>query len=93
MESAITHGRYSTYTNHGCRCDECREAWRIYSKDLRERRRAGSPGANLKSAGCRARAIAVAELISRYQSEYDQILLDAREREFAQVQGENVDAI
>ena len=45
----------------------------------------------MKSAGCRARAVAVSELISRYQSEYDQILVDAREREFEQLR-KNVDA-
>ena len=24
------HGSYSTYTNRGCRCEECREANRLY---------------------------------------------------------------
>lgn len=24
------HGQAPTYTNHGCRCDACREAWRTY---------------------------------------------------------------
>lgn len=32
------HGRYSTYTNKGCRCDECREANRIASANYRRRR-------------------------------------------------------
>ena len=29
-----THGRPGTYTG-GCRCDECREAWRVYTADRR----------------------------------------------------------
>lgn len=33
------HGR-SGYTNHRCRCVECRADWSAYCKDARERRRA-----------------------------------------------------
>lgn len=31
------HGSYSTYSNHGCRCDPCREANRAYRKRNRAR--------------------------------------------------------
>lgn len=31
------HGRWTTYVNYGCRCDRCREAWRIRNKVHRER--------------------------------------------------------
>ncbi len=34
----ISHGSYSEYTNHGCRCDECRSAARLYHKKQREER-------------------------------------------------------
>ena len=27
----IRHGTANEYSNHGCRCAECRNAWRIYS--------------------------------------------------------------
>ena len=27
----VQHGRVSTYTNHGCRCEWCREAVREYA--------------------------------------------------------------
>lgn len=26
----VVHGRASSYNNHGCRCDECTDAWRLY---------------------------------------------------------------
>ena len=26
----VVHGRPGSYNNHGCRCDECTEAWRKY---------------------------------------------------------------
>lgn len=32
------HGRISIYTNHKCRCDACREAWREYSVSYYRRR-------------------------------------------------------
>lgn len=32
------HGKISTYTNHKCRCDECREAWREYSRSYYRRK-------------------------------------------------------
>lgn len=34
------HGKVSTYTNHWCRCDQCREAWRERCAQNREKRRA-----------------------------------------------------
>lgn len=34
----IQHGKYSTYQNHSCRCDECKAAWREYIRDVRARR-------------------------------------------------------
>lgn len=34
----VEHGNYSTYSNHGCRCEPCRVAWNAYLKELRVRR-------------------------------------------------------
>ena len=31
------HGTTGSYTNNGCRCDLCREAWRLYKADYRRR--------------------------------------------------------
>jgi hypothetical protein len=33
------HGTYTSYTNHGCRCDDCRAANRRYQASLKERLR------------------------------------------------------
>lgn len=35
------HGIRTTYTVHGCRCDECREANRLYRAESRARAKAG----------------------------------------------------
>ena len=35
----MTHGTVSGYSNHNCRCDECRQAYRVYWRATRERRR------------------------------------------------------
>lgn len=35
----MTHGKTSTYTNYGCRCDECREAHNAYMGRYKARRR------------------------------------------------------
>lgn len=31
-------GSYVTYRNHGCRCEACTEAWRVYHMDYRRRK-------------------------------------------------------
>lgn len=36
METNINHGSASTYNNYSCRCDECKEAWRIYARKYRD---------------------------------------------------------
>jgi hypothetical protein len=28
------HGRYTTYSNWGCRCQPCRDAWAAYWRDM-----------------------------------------------------------
>lgn len=33
-KSDLKHGKVSTYNNHGCRCDECREAASRYQRSL-----------------------------------------------------------
>lgn len=38
----VPHGTYSGYTRHGCRCDGCREAARIYRRRYRTRSQFGS---------------------------------------------------
>jgi len=46
LRTAPAHGTTSAYTNHGCRCDLCREAWRDYkvprNRAWSARRRAAS---------------------------------------------------
>jgi hypothetical protein len=38
------HGTTGAYTNHGCRCDPCMEAWNQYQHGIRQRRKqAGLP--------------------------------------------------
>lgn len=32
------HGTIGAYSNHGCKCDRCRDAWNAYARDLRRRR-------------------------------------------------------
>jgi hypothetical protein len=34
------HGSYSTYTNHGCRCQDCRDAQARYRREARRRKAA-----------------------------------------------------
>ena len=36
---ASTHGRYTTYSNHGCRCNPCRLAWNEYCTSAYRRRK------------------------------------------------------
>ena len=35
MEDALKHGLRGTYVNHGCRCEECREANALYARRFR----------------------------------------------------------
>jgi hypothetical protein len=32
------HGLTSSYTNHGCRCEQCRAAWAEYCRNRRQER-------------------------------------------------------
>lgn len=34
------HGSYSTYSNHKCRCDECKAAWAAFCRDQKAKRQA-----------------------------------------------------
>lgn len=34
----VPHGSYSTYVNHGCRCDACRQANTDYARHARQSR-------------------------------------------------------
>ena len=36
----MTHGTLGAYTNHGCRCDICQQAWAVYQRQVRAVRRA-----------------------------------------------------
>jgi hypothetical protein len=38
----IPHGTAGGYTNHKCRCDECRAVWSVYNRAAKQRRRARS---------------------------------------------------
>lgn len=40
----MTHGTVSGYSNHGCRCEECRQASQAYYRAGRERKRTELPG-------------------------------------------------
>jgi hypothetical protein len=39
----IPHGTQGGYTNHKCRCDECRAAWAAFCRRAKERRAASVP--------------------------------------------------
>lgn len=39
----IEHGTTSAWTNHGCRCDDCRVAWNTYCRNYRKRKATGHP--------------------------------------------------
>lgn len=39
----MIHGRYTTYNNHGCRCDECTAAKAAYNVEAGKRRRKTDP--------------------------------------------------
>lgn len=34
-ETTVKHGHYATYSNHGCRCDECRAAHNAWHREYR----------------------------------------------------------
>ncbi len=36
----MTHGKAATYTNHGCRCEECKAAWAKYKQGYALKRNA-----------------------------------------------------
>ncbi len=37
-KDALTHGRVSTYSNYGCRCDPCRQAKAAYTQEYKKGR-------------------------------------------------------
>lgn len=37
----LEHGTTSMYSGRKCRCPACREAWRVYYKEYRARKKAG----------------------------------------------------
>lgn len=46
----MTHGQYSTYVDHNCRCDECRAAFAAYIAKRKAERALGIAG-NTKQGG------------------------------------------
>ena len=40
----VEHGRYQTYNNYGCRCDDCRTAWADYRAQQRTQQELGPVG-------------------------------------------------
>ncbi len=38
--SKTTHGTTTMYAGYGCRCDDCRAAWRVYMRAYMARKRA-----------------------------------------------------
>jgi len=53
----LVHGKISTYTQHGCRCDECRKAhtmWKkLYDCGLIQKRERKHGTISKYNAGCR----------------------------------------
>lgn len=39
IEQRFEHGTVNGYTNHKCRCDECRSAWATYVRTYRDSNR------------------------------------------------------
>lgn len=39
MSAERWHGTPGGYSNHGCRCDDCRKAWREHASKMRANRR------------------------------------------------------
>lgn len=57
----LAHGLASTYTNHDCRCEPCKEAKRLLDRTYHQRRktvylRAHGDGTGNYLAGCRCQA-------------------------------------
>ena len=51
VKADINHGFYATYSNHGCRCTECRDAHTAWQRNYRnsEKGRKRTSAANRKS--------------------------------------------
>lgn len=65
--SEWVHGSYSTYSNHKCRCDECRAAWAAFCADQKAKRQAGETPSHVHGTengygnyGCRCEACTAA---------------------------------
>lgn len=73
MTKPIPHGTLSGYTNHKCRCDDCRHAMATYNRELRrskgiqppKRAQHGSP--SKYRAGCRCEECVAAKSADRSQ--------------------------
>jgi hypothetical protein len=72
----IPHGTYSGYTNHGCRCDECRQANSAYMREYRER-----TNHRWDRKQSRARSKALALLAAAHPQEYAELLNNQRAME------------
>ena len=79
----MIHGKYTTYNNHGCRCDPCRADAAAYMRAWRAR----NPGRSAVSAAAwrgtnrqrellmtRDRQQAAAELVRRHRAEYRRLV-------------------
>jgi hypothetical protein len=72
--ASLPHG-YSRYTNHGCRCDECRRANREYSRKYRSTNAKAREYDRWQTATYTA---ALSELRNRHRAEFEQILAEIR---------------
>lgn len=70
----IPHGTRSGYCNHGCRCDDCREAHRIYAKEYRSRPEARHYARNEP----KSRARALVKLAQAHPAEFAALLNNER---------------
>lgn len=58
----LKHGSCTTYTYHGCRCDECKRAQREYMRSYRSTRQ-GRRRTNVNNAAAAARAWRAAQWV------------------------------
>jgi hypothetical protein len=73
------HGTTGAYTNHGCRCDPCMQAWNRYQQRIRQRRKqVGLPADSTihgtsngyNNYGCRCEPCRAAHNASQRRSRY-----------------------
>lgn len=62
-DASIPHGTVDGYTNHGCHCPECAQAWAAYMREYRRR--------NKLTINARRRAMRRARVMAATGEPYD----------------------